>query len=253
MKQNENLCPHCGAAVQQNAAFCLHCMKSLDEKTEIKKKKTASKKLFIIAGIAVAIFAVALTVALTVKNRKVQPVCTAEQFLSSAAVTSEKLGCDNFWQPDKLTETHTNKQKNDSIYHTASSLSEAGVAVVFRNGGEVVDIAICDINDTDLDTAYLISESAVSAVLGYYSEDFANMMSDKNAYPRTALEKPFEEYFTDCLKRTAEYSKLAENGSISTEVLQVQTESGHIILCYFTNHTVEEDTLYDLYFEIQWE
>lgn len=251
MKQNENLCPYCGAAVQQNAAFCLHCMKSLDEKTEIKKKKTAPKRLIVTVAAVVAVCIAVIIAVITLNNKKVTPVCTPEEFTKYAQASAEKLDCNELWQPEKLVQTHFNEKENDSVYHTDCTLSDAGISVIFRNGGEAVDVALCDISENDLESAFNISESALSAAFGYYQVELADMLRDKNAYPRISFEKPFEEYFTDALKRTDKYTALSENGDISTEFFEAITEDGDTLLYFLTKHTENNKILYDLYFEIQ--
>ena len=35
-----NVCPKCGAVLQENASFCLHCMTPLIQKQDIQKPKT---------------------------------------------------------------------------------------------------------------------------------------------------------------------------------------------------------------------
>ncbi len=249
--QNKTICPYCGAALQENASFCLHCMKSLDEKTEIKKKKSAPKKLIVTVGIAAAVCIAAVCIIIAVIGNKPKLICTPDEFIAAAQASTAKLDCAELWQPADLVQTHYNKKENDSVYNTKCSLCDAGVSVIFRNGGDVVDIALCDIRESDLENAYVISESALSAAFGYYQVELADMLHDKSAYPRFDFEKPFEEYFTDVLKRTDRYNALAESGDISTEFFEAVTEDGETLLYFLTEHTESNETLYDLYFEIQ--
>lgn len=252
MNENEALCPYCGAPVQQNAAFCLHCMKSLDRKTEIKKKKSAPKKLIIIIAAVLILCAAAVCAVVVIGNKnKAEPICTPGVFREAAQAAAERLGSEKLWQPGEFVQTHFNKKENDSVYHTESALSDAGVSVIFRNGGEAVDIALCDLKESDLESAYLISESALSAAFGYYTDELADLLRDSSAYPRLDYGYPFEEYFTDALKRTDRYNALAESGDIKTEYLQANTDGGRVLMCFFTEHTEGGETLYDLYFEIQ--
>ena len=249
--QNRNICPYCGAPLQENATFCLHCMKSLDEKTEIKKKKSAPKKLIVTTGIIAAVCIAAVCIIIAVMGSKAAPVCTPDEFIAAAQASAAKLECAKLWQPADLVQTHYNKKGNDSVYNAKCTLCDAGVSVIFRNGGEVVDVALCDIRESDLENAYTISESALSAAFGYYQVELADMLRDKNAYPRIDFEKPFEEYFTDALKRTERYNALAESDDISTEFFEAVTEDGETLLYCLTEHTENNETLYDLYFEIQ--
>lgn len=249
--QNSNICPYCGELLQENAAFCLHCMKSLDEKTEIKKKKSTPKKLIVAAGIIAVVCIATVCIIIAVMGSKAKTVCTPDEFIAAAQASCEKLDCTELWQPADSVQTHYNKKENDSIYNAKCTLCDAGVSVIFRNGGEVVDIALCDIRESDLESAYIVCESALSAAFGYYQIELADMLRDKNTYPRIDFEKPFEEYFTDTLKRTGRYNALAESGDISTEFFNAVTEDGETLLCFLTVRTEENKTLYDLYFEIQ--
>lgn len=83
-------CPYCSAPLQENASFCLHCMKSLDSKTVINKEK--SKKPFIIFFVSFAIAILILILLLIIfplkTNKKNNGNKESSEFLSNETATS---------------------------------------------------------------------------------------------------------------------------------------------------------------------
>lgn len=64
MDDKMNKCPYCGAELQENAAFCLYCMRSLNDKKDVSPaaKPRRGKAAVLIAVAVCAVLAVALTV-----------------------------------------------------------------------------------------------------------------------------------------------------------------------------------------------
>ena len=57
-----NKCPYCKAPIQENASFCLHCMKQLDSKETIAKKKSKKPILIILICLLVLLILTALLI-----------------------------------------------------------------------------------------------------------------------------------------------------------------------------------------------
>lgn len=83
----ENKCPYCSAPVQENAAFCLHCMMPLDNKTVIRKKR--SKKPLIWLLLILLVLLVAGTICLFMLPSGASEATLSEDFRVSSGASSE--------------------------------------------------------------------------------------------------------------------------------------------------------------------
>ena len=112
-------CPYCGAELQENARFCLYCMKSLQEKQPIETPPANSRQLRI-ALIAAVAAAAALVVAFLLPGRKTErpaaaemtaestaqqdlpPITDLNTFYFSAVDAAERLAAQDLWEPSSM-------------------------------------------------------------------------------------------------------------------------------------------------------
>ena len=99
-------CPHCGAEIQENARFCLYCMKSLEEKTQLKPIKKSKIKWLIVVEIAIAIVLIAGVIFTLCKPKEKKPYVQA----SETTAESEQM----------------TQQSEDPTESTSESLAETG-------------------------------------------------------------------------------------------------------------------------------
>ncbi len=126
--ENKHLCPHCKAPIQENAAFCLHCMKSLDSKTVIEKAKP--KKPFIIAVICAAVLILGVVLFLICypfkKNNKgaskksVSAIFTASETADNSGTTEQTKST-----PAKTTSKNSKTSSGGKSAETGSNKTAA--------------------------------------------------------------------------------------------------------------------------------
>ncbi len=115
-------CPYCHAELQDEAAFCLYCMRSLTEKETVEApKKRISKKIKIIICVVLAVvFAVGSVTFSIAKNSK---ICTFPLFNERFQAVNQRLECEDLWKVAELKDYYHDKDwityslplKNDDI------------------------------------------------------------------------------------------------------------------------------------------
>ena len=248
--EKTNICPKCGAELQENAQFCLHCMTSLDTKLIIPKGKGPKPKRFrmvvaIIIAAALLAAAIGTGILMNTKN-KTAPICTAEDFISRVSSVSSKLEADSLWSADSFKDIRHSTIDKTVEYSTDLNIGDSLISVFFHNDGEVVSAVVWDIKKDNIDEAKRLLICITDSICGYYFTDIEDVFTDERHYPHTDLGKPFEEYFTDMVKRTGDYKSFISNGnSISTDYIGMDADDLYIVL-YTTERLNGENALYDL-------
>lgn len=241
------VCPKCGASVQEGANFCLHCMTSFDNKQTIEKpseKKPAIRRLLAIIIPIVAVAAIVISV--VIYNVIHKPVCTFQQFSQTAVLASERMELTDLWDAGGFRETSYSKKDKAMQYVTQVNIDNAYLSMFFQNDGEYISAVFCDLQSEDLANAKKILMCITQSVCNYYFTDIEDVFNNEKVYPRDEYDKPFEEYFTDFLKRTDEYNKDIENGAkFSTDTVSM-TNHSEIIVLYTTCRDYGDKVLYDL-------
>ena len=274
MKQaKDGVCPVCGAAVQENARFCLHCMTSFDEKNEIPAagRKKQSALLWVVLAVGV-LFLLAALFLILLRNREAPvpqdgaaqtqatgetqasgseraPLIEFETFRPAVIVTSEQLGCDDFWDVDGFLDVEYNKETHTQRYTTPLNLSGARLDLFFRNGGDVITLILSDVPEDRLDDGKQLCAAVHAAVTNHYS-DILNILTDDGTYHRFDAGTPYEEFFTDMTGRTAAYAKaLADGTEISTRYTLIDDENktdDDFTVFFETKRETGDADLYDL-------
>ena len=143
MNESENKkCPFCGSPVQENASFCLHCMKPLEEKKVIEKKK--SKKPIIVltalgVGLVVVTFSlVYLICALTDNANGAEPIGEIEVTdTSDESVETQAAEKTEETQKDDKNKT-SDSEKNPSDTDKSDKKAETGDANSSEKSGQNV-------------------------------------------------------------------------------------------------------------------
>ncbi|MBR4744711.1 MAG: zinc ribbon domain-containing protein [Oscillospiraceae bacterium] len=283
MNPPENaVCPVCGAALQENARFCLHCMTSFDEKTEIPAtglpKRAARKRAVLLACALLLLAALGAGVFFLLSGKNAPsvpdgetaagdesapstesgpsaektdpgraPLIDYETFLLAIPKTAERLGCADCFDPAGFFDATFNQKTNTVKYTTSVSLDGGRLDLFFRNGGDVITLILSDIPETRLPDARRIAAAVHAAVTNYYSE-ILNVLSDPDTYPRGNYREPFIEFFTDMTGRTARYQAALEAGeAISTETVLIRDkEEDGFVAWFVTRRETADGTLYDL-------
>lgn len=256
MKNNKpNVCPKCGAVLQENASFCLHCMTPLIEKQDIQKPKTplsSKRKIIYIIISVVSILAIITASVFGISTAvKHSPICTFETFQEAVPLVSEKMGIDELWNTNSFTDIAESKTEDVVQYTADINLNDAYLSVFFYNGGEEVYAYICDVQQEDVDGAKEILKCIVQSACNYYYTDIDDVFDNEKLYPRRELDTPFEEYFTNLLNRTQDYNNAIKSGDeISTEYISM-TDDDYQITFYVTERNGKNNTIYDLAITVQ--
>lgn len=286
MDSDVSKCPFCGADMQENASFCLHCMRSLDEKEKIKKEKIffGRKRIIIFAAAALLIIAAVVCFLIIRKPSAEDPpkndvisddtpqndisaqpkesekavdtdniFTSPYEFCAAAILVSEKLGCNELWSPDELKETHRSLNGKSIKLWAPVSIPDAVMAIYFDNCGETVDFILEDVPEEYLEDAKNIAICAVDAACNSYFSDVSDVFFDDKVFPKKKCDIPFIDDFTDLEKRTEIYNSDIENGcDISTNNIDIAVDSDRLINYYLTSRDYGDRILYDmcLHFEM---
>lgn len=273
MSNTNNVCPHCGALLQDEARFCPHCMTSFVEKTALPVPKPPRKKrtlLLVLLGIlvigavtvALLIFAKPTATVPVAKEEPVpsstatsvsdhSPLCSFAQFYAAAPLVSEQMGISSLWDPDSLVDTRYSQKSNIRQYVATTTLEDTLFSVFFYNEGEEVYASVCDVTPEQYADAENLLKCVVQTVCNHYITDIDQVFSDEKRYPKTLLDEPFDSDITDLHDRTEAYTADLENGTkISTRYLLMQTSHEDVILVE-TKRETDGRVLYDLLVEIE--
>lgn len=184
-------CPYCGAELQENARFCLYCMKSLQDKQTIEspqRKKRLWRMVSIAAAAAVAIAAALFfllrqeapapeakaestqwsesgeTLAATVEpthrtvNSELPPIIDPNMFFFSAAQQSKRLEADDLWEPASMW------FPDETRAVVPLNLQEADCQVLFLEGGSTIFASVTNLTDDTLADGRRIADCITAAV-----------------------------------------------------------------------------------------
>lgn len=218
----ETNCPYCGAELQENAHFCLHCMRSLEEKKTLPLKQ---RKRLRGAGIAAACLLLASVILLLTlqpwKKRKAgektvaekQPICTYLQFRSAVRGESDRLELGELWDPRSFA---LKEERGDwAVYAAELYLEQTQAEISFLHDGERIAILLYDI-PKDVNDSYWIASCELLS-LTKRNEELGYVLADRTRYPATLLEEPFPSEITELYCRTAQYEAALREGT------QIQT------------------------------
>lgn len=240
-------CPYCGAELQENARFCLYCMKSLQEKQPI-KVPAAKKRLFWIipviaaaAAIAVGLFfllrqeAAAPTkpAQLTV-NRELPPITDPNTFYFTAVSWSKELEINELWEPASMW------FPDETRAVVSLNLQEADCQVLFLEGGSTIFASVTNLTDETLADGRRIAECIIAAVYDGIADA-----------PTLRTDLPFEPV-GDSLLALLQLDDPAKEGA-TTEILQCRLEpksygrEQQTLLCELRTRSCEDGAYYDIF------
>lgn len=267
-------CPFCSAEIQENAQFCLYCMKPLSEKETITKKK---KKLWpllvvlLVTAVAVALVlssAVGIVLLITAKDSNepsdIVPEETTNEtttagsdevskerivsyadFRLQALMATAKLGYNELWNPEELIETHE-AFRGWSLYSCKINIPEADLKILFFNDGEEILTVISDVTDETFKDAVCLYECILSGVENYTFTNFQQMMFDTDTYPMKVSEEK-KSLLEDIGIIDAGSSKI-DDGTSAVTMYRWSTAGENTNLLYeLRTRTYNGRTYYDIY------
>ena len=245
-----NRCPHCGASLQQQAQFCLHCMHSLQDKPDVtprRKKKTWA--IFLTLGLCLAV-----VLAVLLWPEKPAPEEAEETLLTNfadfslqAVYLSGKYSLTDIWDPDSLTLTHTVRDREGDqwdIYYADTRLEGVSYRSYFCEGGLQVVTAITGLTEETYDKGLALAECSIKAAFNSYFDNLQDMLYNTDAYPRTAEQ---EDILTLAALPDPAAEKLDPGAEMHTQRLAAQVdETGHLLYVDVRTRIWQGETYYDI-------
>lgn len=182
-------CPYCGAELQENARFCLYCMKSLQDKRQIEVPRAKKKwRWFVPIAVATAIAAAlflllrreapaatgsastqpsenravsAVTEAASTQlseNRELPPITDPNTFYFNAVSWSKKLEINALWEPASMWFPEETRAV------VPLSMQDADCQVLFLQDGRAILAEITNLTDDTLADGQRIAACIGAAV-----------------------------------------------------------------------------------------
>jgi len=211
-------CPYCGATLQENARFCLYCMRPLEQQT----KKSTNKWVIVLLCVLLASALVtggffmawfllkddAESETATVETEgdgepslgeelpygKWPIICSLEDmtlrtvYLTAVDDLSALWDPDGFVYKDKVTDDDGDDWK---IYETEVYLGGVCLRAHFGGDGREIITSITSLTDENYEDGIRLAECMVSSVYNYTFTNLHGMLTDGEAYPR--LDVPLED------------------------------------------------------------
>ncbi len=249
---DKNICPNCGAQLQEGARFCPHCMTSFEEKQHIGKPKAPiTKRKKTMRAIICCLLAVAVIIGSSigiVQYKKHSPICTFSTFTQAIPLTSERMGIDDLWDVNDFKDL-MNYENGDTVrYGTKTHIDGINLSLFFYNKGERISAYITDVKSDDIDNCKKMLMCIVQAVCNNYFSDLKDIFNDRTVYPFIESNSKFDTDFTDYLRLTDKYNKDIKNGAkFKSEYIDVYCKAIKINIQYAqTTRQYSNETLYDL-------
>ena len=262
-------CPYCGARLQENALFCLYCMRELKEKTALdapKMKAKRGKKKLLIALIAVVTAAAVAVTAILLHGREKtysgkEAIVVFPLFLTTSMIVTKRLECEDLWDPSTQKDAVTVGSIGAVRYFADIFIPDATGGLVLFDKGDQAFFAVLDVTEETFPDAQRLIICAADAMMNSYS-DIDDIVTNENVYPRREHTKPYSEDCAAAFNRTAQYdAEIADGAQIGTVITGGYTDSEslatgreHKVLWVYvvTTRDYGERVLYDLSFNIEY-
>ena len=279
----DGICPVCGAALQTNARFCLHCMTSFDNKRaapSAKPRGGKKRRSLLIAAAAVTVAAVAVILFLALRDRKpaaedaaseqpsvsqektsvpqkepsvpqtepspAEPLTDYDTFLQAVVRTAERYGCASYWDASAFLDVGYNNSTGVAKYTCPLDLQGARLSLFYRNGTEVITLILTDVPENRLYDAKRVCAAVHDAVTNRYS-DVLTIITDDETYTFRTYDEPFVPFFAEMVGRADRYEAAVQAGQkMTTRMVLINDGTAERFSAYIETRRESERTLYDL-------
>lgn len=181
-------CPYCSAELQENARFCLYCMESFQEKTQIPSPsaRKRSRKIWLAILLAVVLTAAVIGVlavglqrdntqnvdaasptasnAVTTEKEEFFPINNCNDFYFDAISETERLAGQDLWNPSGL--YLLNRTEQMEVYSAPVYLPDAVFNIYFFDEGVEIFAAVTNLTEDALADGLRLSDCITAAT--YY-------------------------------------------------------------------------------------
>lgn len=220
-------CPYCHAELQDEASFCLYCMRNLTDKETVEApKKRISKKVKIIICIvlAVAVAVGSVTYAVS-KNSK---ICTFTQFNECFQTVNEKLECEDLWKVSELKDYYVDKDW--TTYSLPLKNDDIELSIYFYKEGKEILAIIGEIPEEDLEDTRKMALCISDSVVGYYLTDLMDVLEENENYHFSTNNFSYPEHIENDFKFVKD--EATEKASITSKHIVSAIENSNIQLLY---------------------
>ncbi len=195
-------CPFCGADIEESAVFCLYCMSSLSEKSDITSVPRRKKTAYVVIAVCFVLFLiVGITGAALLsgsgesENVDVNPngnetasqkITSFEDFSLRAMVSSHKTDSATLWNPANFTLTHAGADSDGDkwkMYSAECYIENVNLRFDFCNDGEEIIARITSLTEDNFNDGVKIAEATVGAVYNYTFTNLSDILTDHDTYP----------------------------------------------------------------------
>lgn len=181
-------CPYCGAELQENARFCLYCMESLQEKTQIPslpaRKRIRKTWLAILLAVVLTAAVIGVLVvglqhdntqdedaasimessAVPTEKKDFFPINNCNDFYFDAISETERLAGQDLWKPSGL--YLLNRTEQMEVYSAPVYVPDAAFNIYFFDEGVEIFAAVTNLTEDALADGLRLSDCITAAT--YY-------------------------------------------------------------------------------------
>ncbi len=249
--EQKNICPYCNAPLQENASFCLHCMRSLDEKISVEKVKVKSKRKYVFIAICLSVLLlVAIVLGFALSEKSNQEDMSIDKFVQTANTITDRLGYSKLLYPTEISRIGENPNTGYVTYSVKTNLTGATAYLFVYDDGEKV-FSICDVSEEELDDAKKICLCVADTVYESLLDEVHSFIFDDKQYPPYTPDTPYVDGFVKLLGRKDKYdSDIANSVKMKTDYKWSEIDGEALKMDYAVCQRVyEQETIYDVFLD----
>lgn len=241
-------CPYCSAEIEDEAKFCIYCMREIKQSIHVSAPKTKSKNRIKAVLITVVAIVTAAAIALTAVLHNQSKIIEPEKFIQAAVTATDKLNINDLWNPESLTDV---RDGDEYIQYYADVNRDFSLNLAYAKAGDEWVLIIDNITDTDYDDAIRLAQCIADCACNNYIKDILDILTDDKKYPYIEQEVDFIDYMKYMFNITGDMQKTISNGAESHSFCKYAKLKDTDITVYFekTTAALNGKNYYRIYME----